>query len=105
MLGIERETQFLYNAVEDVAVVSTFETSVKRKILKLAEERPDEVRVVRGNIEDTESEFVAEIPKKWVKIKASRILSEEQKEALKERGRTLYEALKAKTLPVSQDIS
>lgn len=56
----------------------TFNGRMQRTLAKLAVERPDEVQHVKATPEGGETYIV---PKGWVRVRASRILSEAQKAA------------------------
>ena len=73
---LEQETIINFNEAESTATVYTHNGALVRKLEGLADQRPDEVK--RGRVfPDGGREYT--IPKRWVKINASRILSEEQK--------------------------
>lgn len=73
---LEQETIINFNESEPLATIYTHNGALKRKLAKLAEERPAEVRRSRSFPEGAE-EYT--IPKRWVKVNASRILTTEQK--------------------------
>lgn len=73
---LEQETIINFNEAESTATVYTHNGALVRKLEGLADQRPDEVK--RGRVfPDGGREYT--IPKRWVKVNASRILSEEQK--------------------------
>lgn len=74
----ERETIITYNEAEPVASVYTMNGALIRKLEGLVESRPGEVRRVK-TYPDGAQEY--EVPKKWVRVNASRILSDAQREA------------------------
>lgn len=74
----ERETIITYNEAEPVASVYTMNGALIRKLESLTESRPGEVRRVK-TYPDGAQEY--EVPKKWVRVNASRILSDAQREA------------------------
>ena len=86
MTGSERETY--YNTCSDTKAmhVSTFEPRVIERFEGLAGKYPNDVRLVVKREGYAEFEF----PKSWLKVKPPRILTDEQRNALKERGRALY---------------
>lgn len=59
-----------------------------RRLRKLHEERPSECEFVKEGSEGAEE---YNIPKKWIKINATKILSEEQKERLRHQIREARE--------------
>ena len=72
------------NPISKTAEIYTCMTTMIVKLKKLAENRPNEVKITK---EDAYGLF-AEVPAKWVKITPSRILSEEEKQALRDRFAT-----------------
>lgn len=87
LTAMERETIITYNNAENTANCFTLSLPVRRRLLQLAEEYPDEVHINKQE----EDMIDVDIPKRWVKIRPPRRLSDEQKAALAERGRNLYE--------------
>lgn len=87
LTNAERETIINYNNADATANVYSLNQPMRRRILALAEEYPEDVKITR--LEDDSIE--AEIPKGWVKIRPPRKLTDEQREALVERGRALAE--------------
>lgn len=85
MSRIEQETIINFNEAEATASVYTYNRALRRKLEKLAEERPEECQVVRKGQAD---DYV--IPKGWIKIKPPRQLSEEQREVLAARARANF---------------
>ncbi len=77
----ERETIIVFNEQDPLAEVFTYNGRMKRELSGLACARPDDVQHTKTNTEGGETYTV---PKKWVKIRASRILTEEQKENLRQ---------------------
>ena len=89
---IEQETILLFNEEEKTASVYTFNKSLQRKLASLAKERPEECYLDKPqNTLDGAVEYI--IPKKWIKIRASRILSDEQRAALSERAKNMRESI------------
>lgn len=86
---LEQETVINFNEAEPMANVYTHNGALKRKLAKLEEERPAEVKHIRTLPEGAE-EYT--IPKKWIKVNASRILTEEQRVQLAARGKELRKA-------------
>ena len=79
---LEQETIILFNEQEQTAEVFTYNGRMRRELSALAETRPDEVK--------REGNETYIIPKRWVKIRASRILTDEQREEYARRAaRTL----------------
>ena len=76
MTRIEQETIINFNEAENTATVYTHNSALIRKLEGLADQRPDDV--CRGRaFQDGGREYI--IPKRWVKVNASRILTEEQR--------------------------
>ena len=73
---LEQETIINFNEAEPTATIYTHNGALKRKLEKLALERPADVRHSRSFPEGVEEYTV---PKKWVRVSASRILTDEQK--------------------------
>lgn len=74
----ERETIIVFNEAEPFAEVFTYNSRMKRTLAGLAADRPSDVEHIKTNPEGGATYC---IPKGWVKIRASRILSEAQKAA------------------------
>lgn len=85
-----RETCVEYIEQEITATFYSGERKLINKILKLAEERPDEVKIICMP-EYNDGHILAHIPKSWLKISppAKRTLSEEQRAAAAERMRNM----------------
>jgi len=81
LTNYEKETYFNFNEAEKDAVISTYNSSLIRK-LKNAMDEYMEIKLVKDN-PDGYCEFI--IPKKWCKVSLPRILSDEQKRAIAER--------------------
>ena len=73
---IEQETIILFNEAEPTASVYTYNGALKRKLTGLCETRSAEVKQTK---DDGRGGITFEVPKRWVKVNASRILSEKQK--------------------------
>ena len=77
----ENNIEFLRDA--KTATVCFSQGRYVSRIRKLAEEHPDECKILYTN---SDGSIVAHIPTKWVKISASkRVMTDEQKEAASER--------------------
>lgn len=77
------------NAIEfldgqKTATVTLHDRRLRNRILKLAEERPDEVAVI-CRPEENNGFLFAHIPLKWLRIQPPKQMSEEQREKAKER--------------------
>lgn len=80
---IEQETNINFNAESDQCVIYTAYYPMIRKLEKLMEQYPDEVKLVRK----TDDDIQVELPKKWIRIKPPREMSEEQRQKCAERAR------------------
>lgn len=74
------------NAIEfytedETATLSLYRKRFINRIRKLKEQRPDEVDIV----ENADGSIFAHIPVSWIKIKPTRIMSNEQREELRNR--------------------
>ena len=75
LTNFEKETIICFNEAEPQARVFTYNGRMIRDLAKLAEERPVDVKFISEN---DSGGYTYDVPKKWVKIRASRILSEEE---------------------------
>ena len=78
LTNYERETIINFNEGEDTASVYTCNKALRRRLEQLAQERPEECRLFKVSHWDQAVEYY--IPKAWVKINPTRILSEDEKE-------------------------
>lgn len=62
-------------------------TALKSKLFRLAEEHPEDVKII---VENEDGSVFAHIPISYVKISPPRKISEEQKEAAGERFRQMW---------------
>lgn len=76
---------------EYAGVTTPSSTALKSKLMRLAKERPDEVKVMAEN-KDGSAFF--HIPVSYVKVGPPRYVSEEQREAMGERSRKMWEEKK-----------
>ena len=76
---------------EYAGVTTPSGTSLKSKLMRLARERPDEVKVMAEN-KDGSAFF--HIPISYIKVSPPRQVSEEQREAAGERFRRMWEEKK-----------
>ena len=83
----EKETIVNYNQESDEADIYTRDEVVMRRLDKLCEKYPDYYRCVGSTSVDKEYRC----PKRLVGFKNPVIMTEEQKEEAKKRGRALYE--------------
>ena len=78
---IEQETVILFNEAEITVTIETHNGRLKRKLDRLAAERPNEVIAQNGN--DSVRKYA--VPKRWMTVNAPRVMSEEQKAICAER--------------------
>lgn len=83
----ERETIITFNETQEPAEVFTHNPAMIRKLDALTDQRPEEVTCCRAETINGVELREYRVPKKWVKVNASRILSEDQKQAIRERFR------------------
>lgn len=89
----EQETVINFNEAESDAIVYTHNGALIRKLERLLAERPEQVR--RGkSYTDGGMEYI--IPKRWVKVNAGPILTEEERSRRSERARATRNAQLAK---------
>jgi len=83
----EKETVIIFNDDEKIVHLSTSQDWMKVRLKKMAEEHPEEVKIISEN----QYTLLVEVPKKYIHIRPPRQLSEEQKNAATERLRKYRE--------------
>lgn len=63
-------------------------TALKSKLLRLADKNPDDVKIIKEN---DDGSLFAHVPVNYIKISPPRQVSEEQKEAARERFKQMWE--------------
>lgn len=96
----EKETIINFNNAEQNASCYTLNTHKRQILLNLAEEYPDDVKIISKRDDMVEVTF----PKKWVKIRPPRKLTEEQRVNAVERGRALAALAAEKRAAKSNEI-
>lgn len=96
----EKETVINFNNAEQNASCYTLNTHKRQMLLNLAEEYPDDVKIISKRDDMVEVTF----PKKWVKIHPPRKLTEEQRVNAVERGRALAALAAEKRAAKSNEI-
>lgn len=96
----EKETVINFNNAEQNASCYTLNTHKRQTLLNLAEEYPDDVKIISKRDDMVEVTF----PKKWVKIRPPRKLTEEQRVNAVERGRALAALAAEKRAAKSNEI-
>ena len=76
---IEQETVILFNEAEANASVYTYNGTLKRKLSGLCSTRPEEARQTK---DDGRGGLTFEVPKRWVKVNAGPVYTEEQRQAM-----------------------
>lgn len=92
MTRLEQETIINYNEAEATATIYTHNGALIRKLEALADQRPEDAKRGRS-FPDGGREFTA--PKRWVKVNAGPILTDEQRRAMAERAKNLRRAISA----------
>ncbi len=93
----EKETIINFNEEEPTAQVYTFNRSLQNRLRQLAEERPEECYPDPDEQKSDNGAVTYLLPKSWIKINPTRILTEEQKEALRDRLSTINAARASKS--------
>ena len=96
----EKETVINFNNAEQNASCYILNTHKRQMLLNLAEEYPDDVKIISKRDDMVEVTF----PKKWVKIRPPRKLTEEQRVNAVERGRALAALAAEKRAAKSNEI-
>ena len=96
----EKETVINFNNAEQDASCYTLNTHKRQMLLNLAEEYPDDVKIISKRDDMVEVTF----PKKWVKIRPPRKLTEEQRVNAVECGRALAALAAEKRAAKSNEI-
>ena len=96
----EKETVINFNNAEQNASCYTLNTHKRQMLLNLAEEYPDDVKIISKRDDMVEVTF----PKKWVKIRPPRKLTEEQRVNAVERGKALAALAAEKRAAKSNEI-
>lgn len=96
----EKETVINFNNAEQNASCYTLNTHKRQMLLNLAGEYPDDVKIISKRDDMVEVTF----PKKWVKIRPPRKLTEEQRVNAVERGRALAALAAEKRAAKSNEI-
>jgi len=79
----EKETIITLNEADKTADIEVFNARLMREIRKAVEAYPDEVTIKEGS----DGSFRVTLPRKWIKIRAPRVLTDEQRAAMIERGK------------------
>ena len=74
---LEQETLISFNEEDKIADIQTYNSALKRKLTALCVSRPEEAKHIRT---DQYGGMYFTVPKKWVKVNAGVILTDEQRE-------------------------
>ena len=88
LINSERETILNFNEGEDVATVYTHNRALRRKLEKLAADRPEDCKLHRISRDGLAAEYY--LPKKWIKISPPRQISQAQREKMRERAKMAF---------------
>lgn len=77
----ERETIIIGNDAEPTVNISTYQAVWIRRLLRLAERCPDDVKIIK----QTDDYIEVDVPKRFLKVSPPRFVSEEQREASRKR--------------------
>ena len=80
----EKESIFLFNEADKTAEIYTHNPALKKQLSELCVSHPEQVR------QEPENKYGGQIfvlPKKWIKIRPPRVLSQAQKEVLERMNR------------------
>lgn len=83
---IEQETIINYNEAEPTATIYTHNPALRRKLEQLCTQRPGDAKRGRA-FSDGGAEYI--VPKRWVKVNAGPILTDEQRQKLAESAKRL----------------
>ena len=90
LTGYEKETTIVFNESESAAYIETPNRRIKQILKQLLKNHPDRVRLERD--EDDEGFMSVQIPKKWVRIRGPRVLTDEQRAEYAERAKKMAAA-------------
>ena len=72
----KKETIISFNEADTLADAEVFNARLMREIRKAAATYPDEITIKEG----ADGAYLVTFPKKWIKIRAPRILTDEERE-------------------------
>jgi len=87
---VEMETIINFNEAEPEANVYTHNSALIRRLEQLCKDRPDECKPGYNQNEPRGRSF--DIPKKWLKVNPTRILTEEQLSQRRELAKRAFQA-------------
>lgn len=68
---------------KNATVTLCSQTKLNTRVKKLAKERPEECEII---VENNDGSIVAHLPVKWIKINPSKILTDEEREKLRQQA-------------------
>ena len=89
MTRLEQETIINFNEDEPTATIYTYNGALTCKLEALADQRPAEAKRGRA-FSDGGREYI--VPKRWVKVNAGMILTQEERERRSERAKATRKA-------------
>lgn len=92
----EREVHICYSDDSDTAQIDTLNRPAQRKLLKLCEKRPDEIRCDGTYCKDDLQPLTFRCPKSWVHVRPPKRTSERQREAARANIQKAREAVSQK---------
>lgn len=81
LTNYERETIIIFNEADDMATVDTCNRGWINKLDKLVASNP---KIVEGRTDEHSKRYL--LPKSWVKIRAPREISDEERSVLRQRA-------------------
>ena len=91
----EQETIINYNESEKTAGVYTHNKALRRKLERLAQERPEDCRLEKASHDGQAVDYT--IPKGWIRIYPQRTVGEAQRQALEKARNALKTTGRADT--------
>lgn len=81
LTAIEKETIINFNEAEKTAEIETFSKPMIRQLEKAKADYPCDVSLCEGS----DGSYTASFPKKWIKIRPPRVLTDEQRAEIAQR--------------------
>lgn len=101
LTNYERETIINFNEGEDTASVYTHNSTLRRRLERLAQDRPEECRLVKTCHDGQAVEYY--FPKKWLRVNPGLRLTDEQRAAKAEAARKAFSARKSTMMTEGDD--
>lgn len=90
----EQETIINFNEAETTASIYTHNRTLRRRLEKLAQDRPEDCRLFKTCHDGQAVEYI--IPKKWLRVNPGLNLTDEQRAARAENARKHFSSAKTK---------